>query len=351
MTTFETYDFQSDPKWQEIEMNLLIPPDADHDTIILKKKAQFYQRNVDPTFKVPSSTTSTSSTSSNTDTDNNTSQSSYQSETPPPSSSSYTSASSSSSYSSSTSSSSSRRPKTGKLTILLAYFQLMNHIFLIFLSVFFFLPILGQAMSAQCFYLVLYLSIFLNIFHLARTYGRPKWSRDYGQTILQDDHSQFIMYAGIMNTSTPMLLSLLPIVARSVVFIARAFDVVLPKYLPNSIHSRLKPYIRKVTENGMEIYRWVATLEIFTGITLIIQLFMRTRNFLLTFLFWQYLRFRYTVSTDSRYAFGSIRMSLDQKILYNPKCPAFIGTIYSKIVAFLASQADPQQQRSMCTIM
>jgi len=186
--------------------------------------------------------------------------------------------------------------------------------------------------------------------HLLRTYGRPKMSREYGQTLLQDDGSQFIMYAGIMNASVPMLLSLLPLAARSGVFICRAFDVVLPQYVP-SIYSRLKPYNRKVTERAGEIYHWIATMEVFIGITLIIQLFMSTRNVLLTFLFWQYLRFRYQVSSDLKYAFGSIRMSLDEKILHNSRCPAFIGTIYSKIVAFLGSQADPQQQRSMCAIM
>jgi len=42
----DAYDWAGDERWMQYELNLHIPDGLDRQTILLRKKIQFYQRNV-----------------------------------------------------------------------------------------------------------------------------------------------------------------------------------------------------------------------------------------------------------------------------------------------------------------
>jgi len=152
--------------------------------------------------------------------------------------------------------------------------------------------------------------------------------------------------------ANPFLMGLLPIVSRSVLFIAHSLNVILSQRLP-SLHGRLRGRLQQITSNGKQIWSYNAMLEVATGMALLVQLFLPIRNILLTLMFWQYLRLRYMVSADSRFAFGRLKSFLDQKILGPTSyCPRFVGNLYTKLCSFISSMTDmtQQQQRPSCTI-
>jgi len=228
---------------------------------------------------------------------------------------------------------------------LLAYFELMNHLLLLFLVVIYLIPILGQALSYRAFFLILLLSILLNIIHLLRTHGRPSLTAEYGQRVLTDDRSQFVFYACIFFLAVPTFAGLIPIICRSALFVAQSLQVVLPSKIP-PLYRLLRPRLQQLTSKSREIWQYCALVEVGVGIMFVIQLFFAVRNILLTVMYWQYLRQRYALSNDCRMAFGRIRMTLDQKLLGIP----VLGNVYSKLCSLLSSMGDPNQQRSACVI-
>jgi hypothetical protein len=112
--------------------------------------------------------------------------------------------------------------------------------------------------------------------------------------------------------------------------------------------------LSKVESRKSEILQWIAQIEVFMAIGMLIALLTPSRQILSTFVFGQYIRVRYSLSGYTKQAFSGIRRFLDSWLL-SPRSPAILQSIYLKICNFLSRLGDPAprnagQPQSSCNI-
>ena len=120
----------------------------------------------------------------------------------------------------------------------------------------------------------------------------------------------------------------------------------LARFLPSAASENVALLFNASNEQNFKtVLRQNAALaEVSQGIFLIFELLLPTRNMILVFLWWQYLRLRYYTdkSGDLKEAFRS----LDQKILgviSHRLCPKLIFRLYDMLRKFLADKVKPPQ--------
>jgi len=205
------------------------------------------------------------------------------------------------------------------------------------------------------FYTALKTSALSGVLYAYRTFGKPAWNKEYWITVLQDETLHYIFASLILLQSRPMLIGILPAACRSLTFSCRALPMILPRFAP-SLYSRIDSYLRQVNSRATELSDWASQIEVLFIFILIVSLFGADRNFLLLFMWFQYLRARYLISSSCQRAFLSIRLMTD-KVFLHARCPRGITIVYGKVVSFLSSLGDRQQLEaasqtaSKCVIM
>jgi len=321
---------QTDEGWRKIESNLYFSADSDREAILLKKKRQYYQREIDTSYTPPLSTQSEASTPR------------------APSAPRTESSSSSGGSNSSSTSSSTSRQSGSKMMIALGYVELACHVVVVLCSAL-------LLWSADFYYLALKASIVASALYGARTFGSPSLTKEYFGRIVADETFHYLFSSFILLSARPMLVALLPTACRSLIFSSRALSMVLPKFAP-ALHSRVDKYLKMVTERQNELGDWASQMEVLFFLVVLLQLIGPDRNLLLLFLWFQYLRVRYMISGSCQRAFMSVRMGAD-KIFLHPRCPALVTNIYHKVVGVLSNLGDQRrvqeasQVASKCTIM
>ena len=114
----------------------------------------------------------------------------------------------------------------------------------------------------------------------------------------------------------------------------------------------------KWNEFNQKVVLLSATCEVIQGLMLIIELVFPTRNFLFTFMWWQFLQMRYMLDQS-----GNIKRTfaaVDQRIMplvSNKLCPEIIRGGYDKLKGLLAKQVQlpaageaPPSMFSKCSI-
>ena len=386
MTSFDSYDFASDEAWKAVEANVYIPPGPDHDALLLRRKRRFYRDTVDPQYKwddeplssqqagqtaaggAASNDSGSASSSSASSSASSSSSSSSSTSTPPPFP-GYkhhvppSTSSSSSSSSSSASAAPSRNLRLGGLSlpVLLSYAQLVLHCVVLLLFPFVFLPLVSADLAHSAYKYSLYLSGVAYILNIVRTHGVP--SSPYQQYLLrlmQDHHAHFLFYAFICLSAPPNAIFLVPFAVRSALYAAGALSRLLPNYAPLSVSERVVPLLNKLVAQAAELQRTNAILEVTAALYSVVLLFTAQRSFFLCFLYFQYLRLRYMVSSDSQYAWAVVRATVERYV-YQAWMPAVVRLAYDKLRTFLEGMVDPQRMAgagggggglmSRCTIM
>jgi hypothetical protein len=385
MTSFDSYDFSSDPKWKQLESQLYIPPGPDHDALLKRRQRRYYRDNVDATYSwtdepLPSAADAGATSSSS----GPTSPSSSSSSAPPfqsfrhhdhnaSSASSSSSSSASSESSSSSSSSSSSRPSSSSssssarnnrqaaggrptLSVVLSYTQLALHLLTLLLFPFVLLPFLYASLSQSAFSYSLYASGLAYICQLLQRRGVPSLSKQYWLQLLQDDYFHFFFYAFICLSASPNAVFVLPFVLRSALYAAGALGQLLPRYAP-SLAASVAPTLNRFYSTAPEIARTCAVMEVCALFYCIALLLTPSRSFLLVFLMYQFLRMRYLMSDDSRFAWTVVQSKLEP-VVYAAWMPQLVRSGYDKLKRLLWQQVDPDTLQqggggmlSRCTIM
>jgi hypothetical protein len=219
--------------------------------------------------------------------------------------------------------------------------------------VLFAVPLLGVDFQATAYSRALQLAIFLNLFFIFKTYGRPRFSREYAQQAMMDEKGQLAMLACVLLGARPILVGVLPSAMRS--------TLTLCQWLhknANLVPSFLRAHIAKVVSAEHQLKTWCGSLEMVTGFLFIFQVFTGYQSILTVFLYWQTLRMRYMLSPYLRTAFSALRTTTDRLMLGpGTYAPAIVGRLYSKLVSLLSNLVDPavqaqaEQSASRCSIM
>jgi stress-induced-phosphoprotein 1 len=206
-------------------------------------------------------------------------------------------------------------------------------------------------------------------------HGVPKFNKAYLGKLVQDSTSHFLWYCFIFVMFPPMFVAIVPVVLSDFThlawYLSSAMEIVSPK-----VHTSFADITNKVMPVMMDNDRWgsysanekwravnanlpslCADIEVGVGVIIIVQMVTPFRNFILLFVYWQFLRIRYIVSPQIKGSFST----LDQKMgtVFNHKyAPPFFASGYDKLKGLLASQTRlPEPGESAmpkmpkCTIM
>ena len=95
-----------------------------------------------------------------------------------------------------------------------------------------------------------------------------------------------------------------------------------------------------------------ATAEIYQGIFLVVELCLPTRNFMLLYLWWQYLMMRVVLERATGRGGGVVKQSFTevdaviQKYLAYQIVPQIVRTGYDKLKQFMSAQVDQATSRA-----
>lgn len=206
-------------------------------------------------------------------------------------------------------------------------------VLIVFHTLFFLFPILGSDFAYDAFYRVIMLGCGSYCLSLFNTFGRPQFSKDYAMKIARDEGMQQIMAACMFATSRPTFLGIVPIALRTGMMAALYLQEKFP-----SLASKLQP----ITSLKGLVAEFIATAEVGTGILLVFNLLTANRNFILLFIYWQYLRMKYIVSSNTQRAFANFGQNIDNFTKHS-YCPRFVGTVWAYVQGAMWKSVDPNE--------
>lgn len=221
------------------------------------------------------------------------------------------------------------------------------------------------------------------IMHVASTYGWPKMSKLYAESLIKDPMTHRMFLCALCFTANKpnvivMFAALGLTVGRALSFLTDILEALpyvgsLAKIV-RSVHAAavapLYGYPNWATLTELQ-RRWVfeqkcavaaCFAEVVYGLWLIAELLTPMRNLVGVLFTWQFLRIRYMIDPHSKHAFGSIHALILSGL------PGILVAPYSKVVGFMSSYAEmptmpaPGEERkgvmqsmkekvSKCTIM
>ena len=344
-SAFSSYDW-STPAWRDYERNLLVPPGADADRLILKYKRRWYQRNVDPDFPADDTAAINDNAQHSQPQPQPQPQPQAQSDAPlPPPPPPYV-------------------PPSTSRSVMLSYAQLVLHVGVLVSSPLILLPFVPTPYNAIGYTAVLLLAAAALTLAIVRVRGFPfiggNAVGEYFAALIRDDNAHFLFLAAIMLVSPVNPIIAAPFVSRSLLFTAGAATKLVPIYAP-TLWPRIQSACIFIVDSAADISRTNALLEIVAAATAALQILFGANGSIITaFVLAQYLRIRYQVSADTANAFAVIKGAVDRQLSAS-WVPNIVRVVWSKVCAFafsLTAQSAPQSaatasssSSSSCAIM
>jgi len=216
----------------------------------------------------------------------------------------------------------------------------------------------GMVPSSRIIYrLMLGCALVVHLLHIYCTAGRPRFSTDYLQAVLplQGIHCLFLVVA--LSASRPYLLAAAPLVLNQLVMCLPALIATLRPSMASAksaLPARFAQYAGQLgqldramgTPEGIHTLRSnfnniACSAEVMQGVYLVFELIMPSRNFILLYLWWQYLMMRYLM--DKTGGVKSAFLMLDGQIssvTTHRMCPAIVGKGCSYVRSFMINQIE-----------
>lgn len=227
------------------------------------------------------------------------------------------------------------------------------------------IPVLGGMFpSAGMLYrIMLGCGFVVHVLHMYCTAGRPRFSTDYLQAVLplQGIHLLFLVVA--LLASRPYLLAAAPLVLNQLVMCLPTVIAMLRPGMAGAktaLPAALQAYAGQLdqldrmisTPEGVQQLRSsfnniACSAEVMQGVFLIFELIMPSRNFILLYLWWQYLMMRFLM--DKTGGVKSAFSVLDGQIstlTSHRMCPAIVGKGYGYVKAFMIKQIESSKQQA-----
>nr|CCA15570.1 conserved hypothetical protein [Albugo laibachii Nc14] len=203
--------------------------------------------------------------------------------------------------------------------------------------------------------------------YLVFSNGIPKFNLGYAQRILMDPTTQSLCHCLVFWISSTYTLAMVPILLIELVHVAAYLSSFLKVVgLANTALIRTvnqkaviplcgiiisEPTFATLSSESKwaKVYHRVpivaASIDVTIGVALVFELLTPTRNFLLVILYWQLLRIRYMISPPLQEAFRNLNAVI-LSVMHHPRCPAFVGKVYTKLQGIAKSMTDPAQAGS-----
>ncbi|CEG50332.1 stress-inducible protein [Plasmopara halstedii] len=201
--------------------------------------------------------------------------------------------------------------------------------------------------------------------YLAFTHGAPRWSAAYSQRLLLDPAAQILFFCLVFWVSDPHGLAMMPVFLLEMVhyfsYVQSLLEVLglgnlsIVTFVTTKALVPLTALIisdpsfpaltthAKWTKLYSRMPQVAANIDLAIGISLIVEMLLPTRNFLLLILYWQVLRVRYMISPQLQEAFRMLHASILSAVSH-PRCPSVIGNVYGKLHGFITKMGDSTAQ-------
>eukprot|EP01056_Protomagalhaensia_sp_Gyna25_P001299 Protomagalhaensia_sp_Gyna_25__1298@NODE_1651_length_1657_cov_420_383807_g1350_i0_p1_GENE_NODE_1651_length_1657_cov_420_383807_g1350_i0NODE_1651_length_1657_cov_420_383807_g1350_i0_p1_ORF_typecomplete_len308_score52_21UPF0121/PF03661_13/2_9e20Alpha_GJ/PF03229_13/0_061DUF1240/PF06836_12/1_3e03DUF1240/PF06836_12/1_3_NODE_1651_length_1657_cov_420_383807_g1350_i046969 len=297
---FEGFDWVNNEKWQSYLSNLYPTPPADRINYFKKK---WYKKEIDPSFEITSEMPPTASSSTEQTVPPRPAASS-----PPPSS-----------------------PQPANSLERIATMLLCGGIIFGAASI---LPI---ALSGRLRLASLALYIFGFCASICGDYGIPKFQWAYWERILMSDAAQAIVMT-IMAIMLAAHLSFLSLLSPTISAVIIAADGLLKI---TALHPKVVQYARQIQGKKYQLFQQKADIEAWTMIIMLVLALTGRVPFVLGFLYFNIMRFKYTANGYAKSAWQKIDRST-RYLLGKPVVPRVLYTVYDKVSNMLYRLGNPQ---------
>ena len=219
------------------------------------------------------------------------------------------------------------------------------------------LPFLGLPFSYK---LMLFSVLASGALSLYVAHGSPRFTSNYGLAIVADPTAVFLFLAAMQLISPPKILAMTPILMTEIVQLApiiqnamrsstsaKLIEGILDRLLPPLVREDTGAWARMSVSQRYSIVTarvllLSAVLEVFQGIVLAVELLFPGRNFILLYLWWQYLRMRYMMdrSGNVKHIFASLDQQI-MRIISHRSIPAIVRQGYTLCKELLRKQVEP----------
>jgi len=227
------------------------------------------------------------------------------------------------------------------------------------------IPFLGSVVpsSGLLYRLMLGCAFVVHLLHMYCSAGRPKLSMSYLQAVLplQGIHCLFLVVA--LFASRPYLLAATPLLLNQLVMCLPALIAILRPSMAgakSALPAQFAQYAGQLdqldramgTPEGVQMLRTnfnniACSAEVMQGVYLVFELLMPTRNFILLYLWWQYLMMRFLM--DKTGGMKSAFLVLDGQIssvTNHRMCPAIVGKGYGFVRSFMINQIESSKTQA-----
>ena len=164
---------------------------------------------------------------------------------------------------------------------------------------------------------------------LLRKFGPPKCNKYYFSQLALDDelHSlSLVLFTSFVNN----FIFTIPIYFFIFQCLVAYFFQLYRKNPAAPLAGMLKPQVDKFFFKRGQIRGLRAEIEIYSGIYLIVGIFIGTSGMFQALIFWQFLRMLYMVNGYTKWGFRRLGAWMDS-VVANPRVPGIIKTLFTKI--------------------
>ena len=201
-----------------------------------------------------------------------------------------------------------------------------------------------------------------NFLSLVVKHGMPKFNSAYLQKLVPETSMSLILMCTLLLTCPKMyIFGSLPLFIHEVnsfagIIIPRFITMVqqqksqltamIRQYMPSAGNMDPEDLVRGLNKNTFttQTNRLSAYAEVVQGIYLIIEVFLPSRNLLLVFLWWQFLKVRFLLDQTGniRWAFGDVDRNISN-LMSHKMCPSLVNKGYLLVKSYLEKQISDVQ--------
>lgn len=163
------------------------------------------------------------------------------------------------------------------------------------------------------------------IIRIIRRVGRPNLTYNYAEKVMLDEHLHFLLYLALLFIDRYNLYLMLPHILTGILNIGEylKFTNVLP-----TLHNL-------IVNNRVLISEIRANLDLFLVVFLIIGIFMQINSIFICIFFMQYLRMKYMLNVDCKYAFSRLNGYVNSKKTILPGPFNFVITKVQQAISYI----------------
>ncbi|CAF1067441.1 unnamed protein product [Rotaria magnacalcarata] len=206
---------------------------------------------------------------------------------------------------------------------------LLSRLATIFYTIMFVLPFF-HAESNIYYTKALLSAIVTSVLRLRQRLPNFELSRVFLFNLFREDSAHYLMYSFLFLSSTPMTIVLIPIATYAILHSCSFLSQIVIRF------PAIQQLCIRVTENQINVLRFVALNEIVLMPILILSIFVSRSNFLLLFMYYRFLTLRYTSQRNpyTKNMFYELRQSVEY-LCNKPACPSVIARLCFSAMAFI----------------